>query len=151
MAGAPRRGDFEGVGRVAHHVGFVERLGDVARVFGHVIQRDAAISIQRDDHHRATPAGRKVTYSTSTPLGETIGATSSATCVSRTSAMSASLPTSQITRARSLRFMIDRRRVLQLGALAALTTTVLPACGTDEQGQPAPQPTPDPSRPTNWP
>ena len=39
--------------------------------------------------------------------------------------------------------MIDRRRVLQLGALAALTTTVLPACGTDEQGQPAPQPTPD--------
>lgn len=42
--------------------------------------------------------------------------------------------------------MIDRRRVLQLGALAALTTTVLPACGTDEQGQPAPQPTPDPQQ-----
>jgi hypothetical protein len=39
--------------------------------------------------------------------------------------------------------MVDRRRVLQLGAVAALTTTVLPACGTDEQAQPAPQPTPD--------
>lgn len=39
--------------------------------------------------------------------------------------------------------MIDRRRVLQLGALATLTTTVLPGCGTDEQVPPEPEPTPD--------
>ncbi len=42
--------------------------------------------------------------------------------------------------------MIDRRRVLQLGAMAALTTTVLPACGTDEEGQPAPEATPGPQQ-----
>ena len=104
----------------------------MSRVFGHVIQRDAAISIQRDDHHRATPRRRKVTYSTSTLWAKRSGQPVPPLVFPLRPPCQPPCRPPRL-RARSLRFMIDRRRVLQLGALAALTTTVLPACGTDEQ------------------
>jgi hypothetical protein len=52
-----RRGDLEGVGLLAHHVGLVEQARDLLRGLGDVVERDAAVAVDRDPQHPAL-AGR---------------------------------------------------------------------------------------------